>query len=546
MNLSDFKQLITSPETERIEYKEARSSFSVLGWDKRDRKCVLGYSVAIGNEGGGVLVLWVNDKREIVGTNAIPNPEEVKSQIYTQIGKRIEIEELWDSENRVVIIHIPERPRGDMFRFYGIPLMRVGEELREMDTSMQREILNEVYADFSAQICSGATLPDLDNMAVRILQERWSTKSHNPEILTLPTKKLLSDLELTDENGHVTYAAMILLWKRTALSKYCPQAEIIYEYRRKYEDIESADRVDFRQSVLITFEELWNKIYTRNTKYHVQEGFFIFDIDAFDEETIRESILNAITHRDYRDGGSIFVRQYDDRITIENPGGFPLSANLENLLPLPSRARNRRIAEVFQKIGFVERSGQWMDKIYRRTIEQGKGLPDYHASQPDHVRLDIWAVVQDKRFLEYLNAIAQKLQVSLGVDDLYILERIRSWDWNIPKDRNIEKLLWYGLIESVGKWRWVHYILSHRYYESIGHAGEHTRLTGISREERKILIIKHLQKNKKTKREEFLDIWPTMKNKDLSNLLQELKSENKIKHEGSRWHGYWELKNNET
>lgn len=211
MTLLDLKNLLSSPETEHIEYKEARSGFSVLGGEKKERKSVLGYAVAIGNEGGGVLVLGVNDKRQIVGTNALMNPEEVKSQIYAQLGKRIEIEELYDGKNRVVVIHIPERPRGDIFRFYGIPLMRVGEELREMDTSMQREILNEVYADFSAQICPGATIQDLDETAIQMLRERWSTKSRNPSISSLSNEKLLSDLELIDESGHITYTALIIL-----------------------------------------------------------------------------------------------------------------------------------------------------------------------------------------------------------------------------------------------------------------------------------------------------------------------------------------------
>ena len=36
-----------------------------------------------------------------------------------------------------------------------------------------------------------------------------------------------------------------------------------------------------------------------------------------------EAILNAISHRDYRHAGSVFVRQYPKRLEVVSPGGLP-------------------------------------------------------------------------------------------------------------------------------------------------------------------------------------------------------------------------------
>ena len=98
-----------------------------------------------------------------------------------------------------------------------------------------------------------------------------------------------------------------------------------------------------------------------------------------------------------------------------------------------------------------------------------------------------------------------------------------------------------GIIEKIGKTSGSKYILSHKYYAFEKRTGVYTRLSGISRDKQKELIIKHLEKNKKGYREDFQDIFTELKPMDISNLLQELKREKKIIHKGSSKAGFWEL-----
>src|SRR3989338_6036804 len=88
-------------EKECIEFKEAKSQFSVLGNNERNRNSILGLAVAMGNEGGGKLLLGVKNAinpkteyRDIVGTSALENIEQVKSQIFTHLKIRIGIDEI--------------------------------------------------------------------------------------------------------------------------------------------------------------------------------------------------------------------------------------------------------------------------------------------------------------------------------------------------------------------------------------------------------------------------------------------------------------------
>ena len=55
----------------------------------------------------------------------------------------------------------------------------------------------------------------------------------------------------------------------------------------------------------MTLDEVWRLINLRNDLQHFQQGLFVFDVPTFNERAIREAALNAVSHRDYRSGGSV-------------------------------------------------------------------------------------------------------------------------------------------------------------------------------------------------------------------------------------------------
>ena len=126
---------------DHVEFKEAKHDYPFAGGKHSDpkdrRRCVLGYIVALANEKGGMLVLGMADKlpHEVVGSDfAKDETGQLEDEIYKRLHIRVHCEELFDENNRrVLIIHVPSRPIGKALRFEGVPLMRVGESLREMD-----------------------------------------------------------------------------------------------------------------------------------------------------------------------------------------------------------------------------------------------------------------------------------------------------------------------------------------------------------------------------------------------------------------------------
>jgi len=129
-------------EHENLEFKEARNQF--------DSEKLYRYCVAIANEGGGFLILGIKDRppREIVGSNAFPNVIETTSKIREAIGFRVDIEEVSPSGKRILVFHIPSRPRGTAYEYKGSYLMRSGEELVPMSEDRLRRIFAEGQPDW--------------------------------------------------------------------------------------------------------------------------------------------------------------------------------------------------------------------------------------------------------------------------------------------------------------------------------------------------------------------------------------------------------------
>jgi len=108
MTIQEIKKL---RETEdMVEFKEAKKNFSFAGSEHRDpaerRKCVLGYTVALANEGGGMLVFGMKDKypHEVVGTD-FSNGKigELEDEIYKRLDTRVKIEEMFENRKRVLV-----------------------------------------------------------------------------------------------------------------------------------------------------------------------------------------------------------------------------------------------------------------------------------------------------------------------------------------------------------------------------------------------------------------------------------------------------------
>lgn len=532
----EFARLLASDEAERVEFKTAENRF--------DFEELVEYCVALANAGGGKVVLGVSNARprKVVGTRAFSEPGRTAAGVEQRIHHRVRIEEYEHDGKRLLIVHVPGRALGEAWHINGRFLRRVGDALLPMTDAELRAIHAEGAPDYSAMTCD-AGLGDLAPAAVATFKALWDRRSPELRVATWSDGELLRNAELT-EGARPTIAALVLLGSGEALGRHLANAEVVFEYRSGEGAGPAQDREDFREGFLLLQERLWNRINIRNDRQSIQDGFFRTDILTFDEKVIREAILNAVAHRDYREPGSVFIRQYARRLEVQSPGGFPRGVTPENVLDAQN-PRNRRLCEALMKCGLVDRAGTGVNMMFERSIQQSKAVPDFMGSGPGQVQVTLHGLVTNPAFLRYLEKVGAETMQAFSTADFMALDHLQRGG-RVPEflRARLPRLVELGVIESVGRGRGVRYLLSRSLHAAIGRRGEYTRRRGLDHETNRQLLLKHLRENPGgSPLSDLVQVLPGLGDRSVQRLLAGLREDGLAELKGARRWARWFAKN---
>lgn len=335
-----------------------------------------------------------------------------------------------------------------------------------------------------------------------------------------------------------TLVEVLQPFKNAAIIKYLTQAEIIFEYRSSEASGPANQREEFKIGFFACYDRVWELVNLRNDKQHYQEGFFVFDIATFNERVVREAILNAVSHRNYQFGGSIFVRQFRDRLVVESPGGLPFGITLDNILDrqLP---RNRRIAEILSLCGMVERSGQGMNLMFELSVQEAKPLPDFTGTDDFFVSVTLNGLIIDKAMLSVINRISERGAELLSTEDFLVIEALyHERPLNEKMQSRLNRLIEMGIVEHIGRKK---YVLARSLYAATGKTGVHTRHVGLDRDTNKELLLKHIRQNNEvgTPFKELQQVLPGLDRNQIRVLMRELRESGKVFCEGTTSAARW-------
>ncbi|QDT30038.1 Divergent AAA domain protein [Gimesia panareensis] len=524
-----LEQWMQDTEGENLEFKEARNRYDFEELTK--------YCVALANEGGGKIILGVSDDRprQVVGSNAFNQPERTRAGLNQRLHLGIRFDEILHPDGRVLVFDIPSRPVGIAIQYDGRYLVRDGDSLVGMSGERLRDIIAESGHDFSADVCEGLTIDDLEDSAIEEFRQRWIDKSGNGNLQSLSREQLLSDIEATVD-GSPTYAALILFGSQAAFGRYLANAEVTYEYRSSNASGPAQKRLEFREGFFQWYDQLWEQINERNDLQHFQVGPFVLDVPTFHERGIREAILNAVSHRNYQLGGNVFVRQYPNRIEVVSPGSLPVEVRLETILYRQS-PRNRRIADIFTKCGLVERSGQGMNLMFESAIQHSKSLPDFTGTDNYQVSITLHGVMQNPEFVRFLREFDDDVKDSLSTDEWLVLDQL-SREQPLPDELLVctDRLIELGMIVRAARGS---FILAESYYRSIGREDTFRRLreNEVLKERLEAHISEHAVDGCSVG--ELVDLLPGLTRDQVRALLDELRGEERVHLRGSRRWARW-------
>ncbi len=543
------KMMALPAETEWIEFKEAKNDyhFDELGQ----------YFSALSNEANlmgqpaGWLVFGVTNKppRQICGTNyrsAKPGLERLKVQISQHTNHQItfvEIHELNEDRGRVVLFQIPPAPRGIPVTWNGVAYGRISERLSPLSLPEIERIRRQItFEDWSAQICEGATISDLDLEAVNFARLQYKEKNKN-------NPHLASEVDQWDDatflnkariciNGKITRAAVILLGKSEAEHFIYPAIARITWVLKDANNTEK-DYQHFGPPLILAVEQVFARIRNLTYRYMADNRLFPTETTQYDKWVIRETLHNAIAHQDYTQSGRINVVEEAESLLFTNVGEF-IPGSVEEAIRRdapPEIYQNRFLAEAMVSLNMIDTIGSGIKRMFLKQRERSFPMPDYDLNEPGRVRVRIIGKILDERYTRMLMT-----RTDLDLMAVIALDKIQKG--KPITDEEFKSLKKKKLVEG----RRSNLFVSAKVAIVTDTKADYIKRRGIDREYSKKLVLDYLTKFKEATRQEMNQLLMDKLSDSLSedqkmslikNLLQEMRAEGSIKAQRTGRRSVW-------
>ena len=140
-------------------------------------------------------------------------------------------------------------------------------------------------------------------------------------------------------------------------------------------------RATFEQMSVLTVYEKALEVFRDYYQYEEIQGVERKKVEKIPEAAFREAIANALIHRVWDVESQIRVLMFDNRIEVVSPRGLPFGITEEEYLSGKlSVLRNRNLANVFYRLGFVEIFGTGITRI-KQLYEEGLKQPEFEVSE---------------------------------------------------------------------------------------------------------------------------------------------------------------------
>lgn len=445
-----------------MKYPETESSVLELKREipKYDQiiKTIIGFS----NQHGGKLIVGVANNGEIVGISeeeAVVAMESLSKSIYEAstpaILPLVYIQRI--GEKTLLIIEVSSGGNKPYYR--KSEGLEKGTYIRLGPNTLRANIELIEELKWQARGKSYDTLPiyqtselDLNEKEIKhFIQERKERKKEKI------TRELLSSYYLICSEHSSTYATIagILLFGKQP-QHFLSEAFIICTHFKGKEGREAIATIDCTGTLFDQFQTAFNFIVSRLSRSFSIKGAKRQELLEIPEEAIRESLLNAIAHRNYHIPSSIKVAIYDNRIEIFSPGSFPAPLNLENLKLGISYIRNIAICKALREAGYIEKLGSGLPTIFKSYEERKLKEP---------------AVIEGENFIKYILPREHAENTPVDTDSIFdlfntatkitisdVIQHLRIS--RTSAGRKLDELIQQGKIEKVGKGRGCSYIRS--------------------------------------------------------------------------------------
>lgn len=324
---------------------------------------------AFANTIGGTLIFGVTDDEEMIGLEDIKSDSEFISQ---KIKERISpfpevVMKLHKTEDGkdLLLLYVPagaETPYYYTGDGATEAYIRIGNESVVADaTELKRLVMRGRNSSYDSLVSPY----NYEDFSFSKLKERYKSWTGNSL-----TEKAIESFGMKDVQGHLTNAGALLADDSPIRCSrlFCTRWSGL---DKSGGQVDALDSAEYSGSLIILLNEgmgfvkrnmktLWRK--TPDSRIEMPD---------YCERSVFEALVNALIHRDYLINGSeVHIDIFDDRLVIYSPGGMPDGTQIQdrNIDDIPSTRRNPVLADIFARLGYMERQGSGLSKI-RTTYE---------------------------------------------------------------------------------------------------------------------------------------------------------------------------------
>lgn len=318
---------------------------------------------AFANEKGGVIIFGISDKDELIGlVDYKQDSEIISNMIKTKMDPvpKVRLENYEEKGKYFILLHVGMGKETPYYVVDGgnrASYIRVGNQ-SVVATSIDLKNLvlkgiNTTFDILSTDIkVGGTTFNKLKNE----YEKATNTKFEEKDLLSFG---------LITEDGYLTYAGALLADDYLVYQSriFCTRWNGLTKSNGL---IEALDDKEFEGNILFLLERAVNFVNLNTKKMWKKGDMYREEYPEYPARAVKETIVNALIHRDYSVVGSeVHVDIFDDRIEISSPGGMYDGTFIQdvNIYNISSRRRNPILADIFGRMQLMERRGSGLKKI---------------------------------------------------------------------------------------------------------------------------------------------------------------------------------------
>ena len=362
MKQADLAILLQEGEGSTLEYKESLSS------------SLARELVAFANGTGGRILIGVRDDGTVAGAKDTNDARAKVQDLARNCDPPVKV--LIEPVGKVLVITVRESENKPVQCREGF-FWRQGASTQKLTREEIRDFFrSEGAIRFDLLLCPKFRYPQDFDRAKYTAWLKLSGITGRPR-----TEDVLVNIEAAERSGgKLLFRNAGVVFFAKNVRHFFDQAYITCLLARGADKVHILDRKDFDGGIVADIEDAMRFI-ERNTRTAWRiESLRRENIPEYPMKALREAITNAVMHRDwFIEGANVFVELYTDRIEVVSPGGLPKGMLLSDL-GRKSIRRNGLIADLLQRIEFIEKAGTGIKRIRDEARAQGCPEPVWESN----------------------------------------------------------------------------------------------------------------------------------------------------------------------